>query len=67
MPSGRGRQAIRTLTTNGAKHALASYGDYLATNAPLTDEVILRGWQPLLGNSDAETHPSANSSSSDRQ
>jgi enoyl-CoA hydratase len=40
---------IRTLTTNDAKHALATYGDYLATHEPLTDNVILRGWRPLLG------------------
>lgn len=40
---------IRTLTTNDAKHALATYHDYLATHQPLTDDVILRGWRPFVG------------------
>jgi enoyl-CoA hydratase len=40
---------IRTLTTNDARHALTTYGDYLATHQPLTDDVILRGWRPFFG------------------
>ncbi|TCJ96421.1 enoyl-CoA hydratase/isomerase family protein [Nocardia alba] len=47
---------IRTLTTDDAARALAIYDDYLATHEPLTDEVILRGWTPLLGNADTGQH-----------
>lgn len=40
---------IRTLTTDAAERALGTYGNYLASHEPLTDEVLLRGWVPLLG------------------
>lgn len=36
---------VRTLTDRDTKRSMAAYRDYLAANAPLTDEVILRGWE----------------------
>ncbi|QZH69436.1 enoyl-CoA hydratase/isomerase family protein [Mycolicibacterium farcinogenes] len=54
--AGLGREAastIRTLTTAAARRALSSYSDYLASHEPLTDEVILHAWGPLLGHTSA--------------
>ncbi|MFD6214928.1 enoyl-CoA hydratase/isomerase family protein [Nocardia salmonicida] len=47
---------IRTLTTDHAARALATYDDYLATHEPLTDDVIRQGWKPLLGTTDTIAH-----------
>lgn len=36
---------VRTLTDRDTKRSMTDYRDYLAANAPLTDDVILRGWE----------------------
>lgn len=45
-----GAGLVRTLTDRDTKRSMAAYRTYLATNEPLTDEVILRGWE-RIGNS----------------
>lgn len=39
---------VATISTNQAERGLASYHQWLTSHRELTDEVIRRGWHPLL-------------------
>lgn len=51
---------VRTLTDRDTKRSMTAYRNYLATNEPLTDEVILRGWE-LVGVSRQAISPTSTS------
>jgi enoyl-CoA hydratase len=51
FPAALAREAaslITTLTTNQAKYSLSAYNTHLSTAGELTDDAVMRGWQPLL-------------------